>query len=284
MHGIKVLMAKNYCDNLSEEVKKGYKQKAESGIYPCSTPPLGYRLERVNGKSVLAVDEKNKDLAISLFNWYATGLYSLSDLTGKVATEGLLILTNLPSTSKIKTLTKSSMQRILRNPVYYGDFYWQGKIHSGTHQALISKQLWDKVQTTLDRYENKKMISKYNTLDFIFKGLMMCGECGRNVTATRKTKLTTGKSYVYYNCTRFGTNCEQLAVDEPTLDKQIVERLNGLIMPQEVVQEITEDLKQSLYLKRETEDKSQEHLEAEKKRLEKTFGNIIRGQTGRNDQ
>lgn len=46
MHGIKVLMAKNYCDNLSEEVKKGYKQKAESGLYPCSTPPLGYKLER----------------------------------------------------------------------------------------------------------------------------------------------------------------------------------------------------------------------------------------------
>jgi len=31
IHGIKVLMAKNYIDNLSEEVKKGMREKAEQG-------------------------------------------------------------------------------------------------------------------------------------------------------------------------------------------------------------------------------------------------------------
>ena len=34
MHGIKVLMAKNYIDNLSEETKKGMIEKAEQGLYP----------------------------------------------------------------------------------------------------------------------------------------------------------------------------------------------------------------------------------------------------------
>ena len=42
MHGIKVLMAKNYIDNLSEEVKKGMLEKAEQGQYP-SKAPLGYK-------------------------------------------------------------------------------------------------------------------------------------------------------------------------------------------------------------------------------------------------
>ena len=32
MHGIKVLMAKNYIDNLSEEARKGMMEKAEQGI------------------------------------------------------------------------------------------------------------------------------------------------------------------------------------------------------------------------------------------------------------
>jgi DNA invertase Pin-like site-specific DNA recombinase len=32
LHGIKVLMAKNYVDNLSEEVKKGMREKAEQGF------------------------------------------------------------------------------------------------------------------------------------------------------------------------------------------------------------------------------------------------------------
>src|SRR5439155_22967626 len=42
IHGIKVLMAKNYIDNLSEETKKGMLEKAEQGIYP-TVAPLGYR-------------------------------------------------------------------------------------------------------------------------------------------------------------------------------------------------------------------------------------------------
>ena len=42
MHGIKVLMAKNYIDNLSEETRKGMQEKAEQGIWP-TVAPLGYR-------------------------------------------------------------------------------------------------------------------------------------------------------------------------------------------------------------------------------------------------
>ena len=33
MHGIKVLMVKNYIDNLSEETRKGMLEKAEQSIY-----------------------------------------------------------------------------------------------------------------------------------------------------------------------------------------------------------------------------------------------------------
>ena len=42
MHGIKVLMAKNFIDNLSEETKKGMLEKAEQSIYP-SFAPIGYK-------------------------------------------------------------------------------------------------------------------------------------------------------------------------------------------------------------------------------------------------
>jgi DNA invertase Pin-like site-specific DNA recombinase len=38
MHGIKVLMAKNYIDNLSEEARKGMQEKAEQGIWPTVAP------------------------------------------------------------------------------------------------------------------------------------------------------------------------------------------------------------------------------------------------------
>ena len=52
MHGIKVLMAKNYIDNLSEEARKGMQEKAEQGIWPTRTP-LGYlNVDGPKGKKV----------------------------------------------------------------------------------------------------------------------------------------------------------------------------------------------------------------------------------------
>ena len=42
VHGLKVLLAKNYIDNLKEETGKGLREKAEQGEFP-SRAPLGYR-------------------------------------------------------------------------------------------------------------------------------------------------------------------------------------------------------------------------------------------------
>ena len=56
MHGIKVLMAKNYIDNLSEETRKGMLEKAEQGIWP-SFAPLGYlNVAGPNGKRMIEPD------------------------------------------------------------------------------------------------------------------------------------------------------------------------------------------------------------------------------------
>ena len=38
MHGIRVVMAKNHIDNLSEETRKGMTEKARSGVWPSYAP------------------------------------------------------------------------------------------------------------------------------------------------------------------------------------------------------------------------------------------------------
>ena len=56
MHGIKVLMAKNYIDNLSEETRKGMQEKAEQGMWP-TMAPLGYRnVAGPDGKRIIVTD------------------------------------------------------------------------------------------------------------------------------------------------------------------------------------------------------------------------------------
>ena len=70
MHGIKVLMAKNYVDNLSEEVKKGLREKAEQGHWP-SVAPVGY----VNNLATHRIepDPQRAPLIAALFDFYASG-------------------------------------------------------------------------------------------------------------------------------------------------------------------------------------------------------------------
>src|SRR5438552_9677485 len=74
MHGIKVLMAKNYVDNLSEEVKKGMREKAEQGHWP-SVAPIGY----VNNLQThrIEIDAVRGPLIARLFELYASEKFSL---------------------------------------------------------------------------------------------------------------------------------------------------------------------------------------------------------------
>jgi len=82
IHGIKVLMAKNYIDNLSDETRKGLLEKAEEGEFPAHAPLcLGYLHDRVN--KTIELDEKRAPIIREMFKLYATGEYSIRAIIDK---------------------------------------------------------------------------------------------------------------------------------------------------------------------------------------------------------
>ena len=40
-------------------------------------------------------------------------------------------------------MTKSELHRLLKNPIYVGDFRWLGKVHRGSHEPLVSRKTFD---------------------------------------------------------------------------------------------------------------------------------------------
>src|SRR5437667_911777 len=144
MHGIKVLMAKNYVDNLSEETRKGMLEKAEQGIWP-SFAPLGYRnLNGPDGKKIIAPDPGTAPLVRQLFEWYATGTYSVRDVARMVRSAGLVFRKSR------NPVPQATVHTILRSRIYTGDFDWDGRTYQGSHEPLVTRDLWNQVQDVMD--------------------------------------------------------------------------------------------------------------------------------------
>ena len=221
MHGIKVLMAKNYIDNLSEEVRKGMIEKAEQGIYP-SFAPLGYRnVTRADGKRAIEPDPELTPLIRKLYEWYATGDYSLSQTAKKAREEGLAYR---KSDCGVQT---STVHKILRNPIYCGEFLWKGERYPGCHEPIISRELYERVQEAFDNRAANR--AKYRKHRWAFQGLVRCGHCGCAMTAERKKS-----RYVYYHCTGHKGKCPEKYVREEQLVRQFGEALKAIHMDDEV--------------------------------------------------
>ena len=227
MHGIRVLMAKNYIDNLSEEVRKGMREKAEQGHWPTAAL-VGY----VNNLETrrIEVDPIRGPLVAKLFEWYAQGNVSLNELRVRAFSAGLLH----PRSGR--RMTKSEIHRILRNPLYYGDFLWNGKLYRGVHEPIVSKQLFDAVQDVFVGANRPK----YTKHRHAFAGLVTCGRCGCAMTAEIKKA-----RYIYYHCTGFRGSCGNTYIREEELSGLFENVVRRVQIPEEIADWIADALRAS---------------------------------------
>jgi site-specific DNA recombinase len=225
IHGIKVLMAKNFIDNLKEETKKGMREKAIQGGVPYLAP-IGY----LNNHGQVDVDGERAPLVVKAFELYASGEHSLSTLREEIYHLGL-------RTKKGAKLTKHGLEKTLKNPFYYGYFKWSGELWHGNHTPIISKDLYDKVVRLLAM---KNRSTKPKSRKFAFRGLLKCGYCGCMITA----EMQKGK-YVYYTCTRGKGHCDQKYYREEEIDHLFSNAIGTLYIDSKIKSWITDALKQS---------------------------------------
>ncbi|MCK9265078.1 MAG: recombinase family protein [Deltaproteobacteria bacterium] len=254
MHGIKVLMAKNYIDNLSEETKKGMLEKAEQGIYP-SFAPLGYINVECNGKRFIQPDPVAGPQVRQLFEWYATGNYSLLDLTRKAYDEGFAFR---KSNQKVP---KSIVHKILKNPIYYGEFRWARKIYRGVHEPLISRELFERVQEVMG--EKGRRNTKQQKHSWAFQGLLSCGHCGCAMVAEIKKN-----QYVYYHCTRNKGECPEKWVREEEIARQFGQAIAAIKMDEDILGWVTAALKESHTETKKYHTESMAKLQAQYEKLQ----------------
>lgn len=188
IHGIKVLMAKNYIDNLSEEITKGLHEGLEEGYWPFK-PPYGYKR---GAKKNLCFDTKNVIFVRQAFELFSTGRYSLRKLTEKLYQDGYYYKSDRPK------ITQCTLESMLKNVIYIGMMACNGVIYQGKHPAIISKELFYKVQEAFQKAGKSKVRKNF---DFLYPGMAKCGQCGYAFCGERQ------KGNIYYRCSHNDRTC-----------------------------------------------------------------------------
>ena len=206
--------SKYYVDSLSENTKRGLRQKVRRGEYP-SVAPIGY-INDVRTKSIV-VDRKKARIIRQAFELYAKGNSRLEDISNFLAQRGIMSRGG-------KRIHKTRATFILSNPFYTGLFKYGGELHEGKYEPIIAKKIFDKVQEVLKQRGRPHHKTKYEPQDLC--GLLKCGTCGMSITGeyrVKKQKNGNVHDYIYYHCTKKNKSikCPEPCIRQEELDKQI---------------------------------------------------------------
>lgn len=211
-------------DNKAVNVKRGLKTRCEMGFRP-GVAPTGYLNEKhVDKKCQCRLDPKRAPVIKQVFEKVANEQWS-----GRKTYRWLLDIKFKTKTGK--ALVLGNIYLILRNTFYYGEFEYpvgSGNWYQGKHTPIISKELFDKVQTIL----NENFVPKTESKEFAFTKLIKCGYCGSGISADEKfKKLKDGGTnrHVYYFCNKArNIDCNNPAINEPNLINELIELMDKI--------------------------------------------------------
>ncbi len=247
-------MASFYTEQQSIDVKEGIERRVASGLFP-SRPPYGYRNVRIDGRSIVELHPENSAKIRRIFELYAYHNHTLDSLRDALIAEGI---DWLPSTPKFG---RSKLYTILTDRAYIGEIKFRDEWHPGTHEPIISRQLWNRVQALIGQKVYKQHQMTYAA------DLIECGHCGCPITGERKTKKTKSgdRHYVYYRCTQYHKGDHpRVRLTEKELDAQMLAIFDTLRIEDEDFRDLfREQLRQATNWDQESSIERAEELEAE---------------------
>lgn len=213
------VMNDQYCYQTSKKIRQVFDMKRRNGEFIGSYAPYGY-IKDPQDKHALLVDPEAAEVVKSIFSMFLSGknkrgitLY-LNDHgipcpTAYKQSQGLKY--NAPNAQGNPMWSTITIDTILKNRVYVGDMV-QGrqrvksyKIHiqervpeeewfivENTHEAIIDRETFDKVQGLLKR--DTRTAPKQKQL-YLFSGFLKCADCGRAMS-----RIASKGVYVYYQC------------------------------------------------------------------------------------
>ena len=220
MLGFKSLINDRYVKDVSIKRKQIAESKTNDGQFIGFIAPYGYKIIKHDGKRTLEVDEYAAGIVKRIFTEVASGKtrQEVADgLNNDKIIPPVLYMNMTPSRDKKYYYDWSDkvVYRILKNKTYTGKIVKRKstkKSHlqkkrevipirdretiDNCHQAIITEQLFNDANERLNTMKRKEK----NDYCGLFSGLVICGECGRVMTACKRSDRANVK--YFFDCTR----------------------------------------------------------------------------------
>ncbi len=292
---IKNIFNEQYARDISNKIQATVKSKQKAGEFIGAFTSYGYKKSPAN-KNKLVIDEYASEVVKRVFTMYAQGVGKQS-IAKILNAEGILCPSeykklngenykNCNRLEKTSYWTYSTIKVMLQNELYIGNMV-QGKKHQrmrskqrpvekenwirveNTHEPIIDRQLWDKVQ--------KLLTKKHRDIDLetnknIFAGFIKCGDCGRAMMKNFWRRADGSKSYSFYCGTykRSGKDyCTPHTLPFQVLNDIVLGDLKQIIRNVENLQELVKSQSFTATKIRKSTDIELTKLKAELERVKK---------------
>ena len=282
---LKNLINEAYAKDISKRISVSKENQQKRGEYVGSKPPLGY-LKDPDDCHHLIPDPDSEQIIRDMFAWRLEGK-SVTAIARKLnkmnipSPEQYRIQKGIEKNHKYKDVRWDgcSVVCILRNVAYIGDMeqgYQKGALYKGipdhrqkkeqriyvkgTHEGIVDKETFYRVQELLDETEKKQkqVQNKYRHLERkedIFRGLLYCADCGSRLSFYRRTvKLPSGYHHYYtYLCrnTPYREDCTKKNMKMEKLEEIVKELINLHISLYMEKEDILRDLNSNAQVRNE---------------------------------
>ena len=183
LENVYIGLAEYYSAELSQKIKRGLHENRSKGLFPGGRIAYGYRVEN---KRVL-IDEERAKIVLYVFQQYAQGV---------IAKDIIADLTEKGVTYHGKPFALNTLYGMLRLRKYIGICNCAGTDYDNIYPPIVPTALFEEVGRIL---EKNKIGSKSREVEFLLKGKLICGYCGKSLQGDSGTSKNGTVKY-YYKC------------------------------------------------------------------------------------
>ena len=258
-------LAEYYSAELAQKIKRGMHESALKCQSTGSGRPLGYRVDE---QKHFQIDPESAQTVQTIFEQYIKG-ESNAAICELLNSRGL-------RTAQGKLFNKNSINRIIKNRKYIGEYRYHDIVVEGGMPAIISKDTFNLAQAEMERRRTRKA-PKSPKAEYLLAGRLFCGHCKGPMQGVSGTGKSGNKWYYYYCGNTRGKNktCDKKQVSRDRLERAVVDFTVRYILQEDVL----EELARKVHVAQERQNDTASEIAFYEKKLadnKKSIANVLR--------